>query len=777
MAGRRKLTPRQARDSVFPAPAIRPQRSPVINEFRSIAFQPPGGHLFPWLLVGVALAAYSFWVYRQNPAPLTGRLRGLLWGLRALALVLLLGLICRPVLSLGAGPGSRRAVAVLFDTSESLSLPAGADPGGGTRAEAALAALTDLLPRLKGTYGLKLYGFDRHARPLPDDPKVLSQSPGARPSGDVTALGPAIESAVSEIGRARAGALVVVSDGNVNSGLDPLGVSRRLGLPVYAVGVGADSIAHDAAIDRLRINRTAFLGDEVPLAITVGSQGLAGVSAEVVVVDVTRPDQADLITRQIVSLAGGGAEQEVRLKFRPTQVGVHVYEVRLAEQPGEFTLLNNRRLFALDVREDKNRVLLLAGSLNWDVTFLKRVLDADSSLTLTPLARMGGAWRRLDAKRTTAAPPLDAAGLGPLALVVLMDMEASDLPPGAWDNLAAWVRRGGGLLVFGGGRDGGVARLARTPLAGLLPVDPESARPTGQLPLSVALSAAGQRHPVTQIDEDETANAALWTDLPPLSIISSEPLLRGNGEMLVTGADSRWPLLAAGRAGGGKVIVAPASGYWRWDFRLAAYGEKRGFTARLWTNAVRWLTSPDLANRLFVEPDHPVFERGDAVSFSARLSDRDYQPVDGAEIQVRLEPLVRAAGDADTVVVTLTGAAGFYSGGNSSLPPGRYRYRALARLRGEKVGEVFGQVAVETMGAEFRRPAADLDLLRRLAEDTHGAYFAASEVGRLADAIQMPGVTEEEFVTLDIWDSPWFFVLLIGLLSTEWFLRRRRGMV
>ena len=40
-----------------------------------------------------------------------------------------------------------------------------------------------------------------------------------------------------------------------------------------------------------------------------------------------------------------------------------------------------------------------------------------------------------------------------------------------------------------------------------------------------------------------------------------------------------------------------------------------------------------------------------------------------------------------------------------------------------------------------------------------------------------PDVNAEEVVTLDIWDSPWFFVAFVGLLASEWFLRRRRGMV
>ena len=93
-----------------------------INALKAISFQPPGGHLLPWLLLGVALAGFAFWTYRRNPAPLSRGVRTLLWSLRGLAFLVLLLLICRPVLSMGAGPAGRRAVAVLFDTSESLSL-------------------------------------------------------------------------------------------------------------------------------------------------------------------------------------------------------------------------------------------------------------------------------------------------------------------------------------------------------------------------------------------------------------------------------------------------------------------------------------------------------------------------------------------------------------------------------------------------------------------------------------------------------------------------------
>lgn len=743
-----------------------------IDNFRGITFQPPGGHPLPWLLLVALLIGYAVWVYRQNPAPLSRGMRSLLRGLRGLAFALLLLLICRPMVTLGAGPQGRRWVALLLDTSESLSLPAGSGPDGPTRAARAREAVTALLPGLRDRYTVRAYGFDGAARPLPDDPKTLAASAAARPGGDVTALGPAIDTAVGEIGRVRTGAVVIVSDGVANHGLDPMSVARRLALPVYAVGVGSDSVAADAAVARLKVNRTAFLGDEVPLAVTVSNAGLAGRSTELEVIDVTRPEAPQPVTRQALTWAEGGAEQEIRLRFRPAVVGLHFYEVRLPGMPGELTAVNNRRLFALEVREEKSRVLLACGRLTWETTFLTRVLNADSSLSVTAMARLGGGWRRLDQPTVAAEFPADPARLGRYALVVLMDLEARDLPEDAWGELAAWTRRGGGLLVFGGA--GGVRRLSGTAIAPLLPVDPVTARGNGSDGVAPILTAAGRRHPVTMVDESEAANADLWRDLPPLVAPSASPVLAGGAEVLAAGAGADdYPVLVAGRSATGKVLLAPASGYWKWAFRLRGYSEKAGFYDRLWTGAVRWLTSPDLANRLLVEPGQPVFERGDAVDFSARLADREYQPVEGAEISVTV-----TADSLPSRTFTLTGSGGgFYAGETASLPPGRYRYRAEAGLSGARLGEASGVFAVEAMGVEFRRPAADLALLRRLAGDTGGRLYLPEQAGRLPGEISMPGAASEDVVTLDVWDSPWFFVAFLALLSLEWFLRRRRGMV
>ena len=69
------------------------------------------------------------------------------------------------------------------------------------------------------------------------------------------------------------------------------------------------------------------------------------------------------------------------------------------------------------------------------------------------------------------------------------------------------------------------------------------------------------------------------------------------------------------------------------------------------------------------------------------------------------------------------------------------------------------------------------DLLERLASQTGGQYWKPADLGKLAGAIPFSeaGVTMRE--TRDLWDLPLVFVVLLLLRFSEWWLRRKWGIV
>jgi hypothetical protein len=69
------------------------------------------------------------------------------------------------------------------------------------------------------------------------------------------------------------------------------------------------------------------------------------------------------------------------------------------------------------------------------------------------------------------------------------------------------------------------------------------------------------------------------------------------------------------------------------------------------------------------------------------------------------------------------------------------------------------------------------DLLERLAAQTGGQYWKPADLGKLAGAIPFSeaGVTVRE--TKDLWDLPLVFLVLLLLRFSEWWLRRKWGIV
>jgi hypothetical protein len=77
----------------------------------------------------------------------------------------------------------------------------------------------------------------------------------------------------------------------------------------------------------------------------------------------------------------------------------------------------------------------------------------------------------------------------------------------------------------------------------------------------------------------------------------------------------------------------------------------------------------------------------------------------------------------------------------------------------------------EYFGARMRR-----GLLERVAAETGGRFYAGGEVSNLPEDIAYTarGVTVVE--EKELWDMPAAFLAILALMTTEWVLRRRKGM-
>jgi len=157
------------------------------------------------------------------------------------------------------------------------------------------------------------------------------------------------------------------------------------------------------------------------------------------------------------------------------------------------------------------------------------------------------------------------------------------------------------------------------------------------------------------------------------------------------------------------------------------------------------------------------------VTVRARLLDEKGRPITGADAFVNIfderEELVRKL-----PLKELAGGGGSYEASLTGLPEGAYTARPeVFELRGKPVQAEIGFRIGELPTSEYVR----------LPYDEGALTDATDHVARIwdpAEALAALEPTTEERVRredLEVWNHPLYLIFAVGLLCTEWGLRRR----
>jgi hypothetical protein len=742
----------------------------------------------PGLLWWIALPAgilAGVWAYHRLPAPLRPTERGVLRLLRLTALVLLLLLLLEPLVSLRRAHAGRPRIAVLIDRSSSMRLPG---RQGGTRGAEAESVRVRLERELAGRHELQVAGFAADLEPAGHAAAADPEEPQG-----CTALGEALEGALLRQGDSPLGGIVLVSDGVHTAGKDPAQVARNLPAPVFAVALGDSVSPPDLVLREIDVHPVAQVGEPTAVRAVLESQGMEGWEAAVEVRPLDpesgQPRGPALARRAVRLSRAPQGEVTLTLEFVPRRVGWSLYEIVAAVPDSEAVRLNNRRWFALDVRERKTRILLVTGAPDWDFAFLKRAFDEDTVQAYTYQVRQKDGSFLAYGSQPSARLPASRAELGSYAAVLVDRLAPEHLPNGFADALREFLLEGGGVFFLGAPAASEASGWEAAGWSELLPV-----RTARQPRLGHALSQAevtleGLTHEITALSESPAETERQWKDLPPLWVPEGSYAVASGARVLLTGRTAQpargVPLLAVATAGAGRLGVLTGHGWWRWDFAMRSGGEGEPLARDLWKRTARWLSEPAERSRFDVRPERAVFQDGEAVAFTARVLGPAFEPIEGARVNVEIVPadttggVTRRAGSPAPRRVALypQGPAGRYAGAVVALAPGAYRFRAEGyRREGDVQGRTEGVFWVEPMGPEYLRLGNSIRTLRQIARLSGGEVRTSGDPEALATALPRALRPVQVVRQAEIWNHWAIFALLTALLSVEWGLRRRRGL-
>ena len=352
----------------------------------------------PAALIVVVLASLVIWNYAQ---------RGVLAGIRVtagllkLAAIVLLAICLLQPLRSGTRPRpNANLLPILVDNSQSMRLkPADNSTLIGsaeTRGEMATAAFDDDATwknRLAQTFDVRTYSFDSRLESI-DDPQALPMD------GHVSSLFGGLQSLKDRFADRAVGSVLLFTDGNMTDKPAADFDWSQLGFPVYAVLPEKEEPVRDLRIADVSVQQTDF--ESAPLTVRVMVDSVA-MDATNAVVQLRDASTDRIVEEQKITIGSDGETKEVSFRFRPESNGVQFFRVNVfreidrawfddpdssLSESNEATLINNRRIVAVNRAAGPYRVLYVSGRPNWEFKFIRRSLQEDAEVQLVGLLRI-----------------------------------------------------------------------------------------------------------------------------------------------------------------------------------------------------------------------------------------------------------------------------------------------------------------------------------------------------------------------------------------------------
>jgi uncharacterized membrane protein len=707
-------------------------------------------------------------------------------GLRACVYGVLLFFLFGPALIERGQSKLRRPLTVLVDSSQSMNFPNNARPEsdgkqGPSRLDLVKAKLAageeSLLQKLNRDYDLRVFRFGATLEPMAPTAlgELKAQDHGTRL---VESLRAVAKDASQQSG------ILIFSDGITNGEQQTLPESAPLPVPVFTVGLGEAEGFTDLRIAELKTPEFAFRGREFKLDLVVKATGLKGKT-----VPLYFNRGRNLITSHSVTINSDPFEQKVSLSFTPKELGAHSFSLSLPTQPGEQLTQNNHREFKIDVRRDKLRVLTLSGAPAWNYRFLRMALKQDPLIDLVSFVFLRTPTDSVDVpdSQLSLIPfPIDDIFLDELKnfdVVVLDDFShRSYFNPVYLERLRDFVRDGGGLAMFGGARGFDSGGYGESALREALPVELDGkGKYQHATNLRPTLSPTGKAHPITRLLPDPRSNEEAWSKMPALT--AHNQVRAARGETLITasgdGPGGVVPLLTIGRFGKGRTLALMSDEAWRWNFVAAGNRDTPQHHLKLVRQAVRWLAQEPSFEQVQFQPI-AVSKPGEKTTIKLRVLKDDFTPAHQAAVQLRV---LGPDGEPTLIAANADGEEGDFVGEYTPVREGAYRVEAEASLAGKELGKDRAGFHVTYPYGEADDGQPRLELLKEIASGSQGEYFSIRDwneqsLDKIAAKLEKhapSSITEQRQTKL--WSTLWPFATILALLSVEWWMRRKWGLI
>ncbi len=794
---------------------------------------------YPALIVlgALVLGTLGYLSYVRQAAPPKKKI--LMGIVRALLLILVFLLLWRPEIVVEHEERERSVTAIWVDSSASMQLEdpykdAGMReflraatigrtlPPGQTRLnrhQLAVAALdkADWLQTLTRTQDVAFYTGGAHAQLLgtahaPDQlPPLINALEKQSPNAESTDVPAVIQEILQTSQGERISGILLLTDGQTTekgSRLDhAVAAAQGSSAKVFPLPLGQSDEPFDLKVDTVQVADNTFVRDPVAVKIHVSGTGID--KPTTAKITLFRKQGASLValTSKEITLDPSKAQMDIELIFKPEKTNQEKSEkfdlIARIEPTGfaaeELTKSNNDLAASTNVLDAQINALYVEGNPRWEFRYLKNELIREKTVNVSSLLLSADEGFSQDAD-----PAIEKDGRvifpGPITrfpetkdeldkfdILIIGDVDPTYFSPTQQKLIIDFVGNGGGIGWIAGAGFTPEA-YKDTPLSVLIPVLPDELDPRARImapadnyPFNMVLTAAGRDSNLFRFFDDPEQNVKQMADLPEMFWYKPVLGVSPAAEVLAvhptrTQGGVPVPLIVISHYKRGRTVFSAIADTWRWR----RYNGEPLFQS-YWLQMCRLLyrnKALGQSRRIELAAESNHIDVGNAIKVTLDVKDPTLLPQLPAQIPVLLTDK-NAPGGSPLATVTLTRSAGaqeHFEGTTTATQVGDYTLSLAPGIL--SVSDVPSyELTVAPPQREFEKVGADMTSLGSLAAKTTGAVVplnAAATLTKLIPDRSLPILVSN---SEELWYKPIALVLVVGLVTIEWLLRKSVGLI
>jgi len=538
------------------------------------------------------------------------------------------------------------------------------------------------------------------------------------------------------------GAVIIASDGIFNRGGSPLYEINKLRAPVYTIAMGDTVPKKDVLIANVNHNSLVYLDNEFTIEVQVQAFESNGEISSLTV-----SENGKLLHEESLRITSNAFVKNISLKLKASKLGMQKYTLQLSPLKNEVSEQNNTRNIFIEVIDARQKVLIAAGAAHPDITALKQSIGLNKYYEV----------------KVAIGDELNTVKVNDYSLVILYQL------PGLQNEAGNFLK---GLQQ---------SEVSTWYILGAQ----SNVNAFNQLQKQVSYNGSGGT--LQEAFADVTPNFTSFEINPATAkaIEGFDPLYSPFGKITLAGnalialnqrigkIKTESPLLFFITDNGKKTGYLIGEGLWRW--KLSEAQEDQAGTAfnTLISNSVQYLSVKDDKRKFKVYTPKNTFEENENVLINAVLYNDSYKAVNTPDVSIQLK---NAGGKTYNYLFSRSESA--YQLDAGTLPAGTYTYAASVTL-GNKKHTASGMFYISALIAEYQQTRANHQLLNSLSVQTNGKMYMPQDLLKILTDInhneQIKTLSYEDRKYQELINFKWLFVLLLTLLTAEWFFRKRNG--